>query len=171
MARHYKCGLESLTDLLDRWPQAAAMSSPKLRLGRFSLPNNIYSITTVTAGRLLLFANRENAEHLIEAIHHCERSGIARSLAWVVMPDHLHWLLQLKSGSLGGCLQRLKSRSGRAIGGAGSIWQSGYHDHAIRQDESLRGVANYLLHNPVRAGLCERPQDYPYAWCSWGWRL
>jgi len=171
MARHYKCGLESLTDLLDRWPQAAAMSSPKLRLGRFSLPNNIYSITTVTAGRIPLFAERENADWVIEAIRHCELSGISHSLAWVVMPDHLHWLLQLQSGSLGGCLQRLKSRSARSIGVAGSIWQSGYHDHAIRQDQSLRGVANYLLHNPVRAGLCGRPQDYPYAWCRWGWQL
>jgi len=147
------------------------MSSPKLRLGRVSLPNNIHSITTVTAGRMPLFSNRKNAEQAIEAFRHCELSGVAHSLAWVVMPDHLHWLLQLQSGSLGGCLQRLKSRSGRAIGGAGSIWQSGYHDHAIRRDESLRGVADYLMHNPVRAGLCERPQDYPYAWCRWGWQL
>ncbi|KRG65716.1 hypothetical protein ABB27_15145 [Stenotrophomonas terrae] len=147
------------------------MSSSKLRLGRVSLPNNIYSITTVTAGRAPLFALPENAEALIEVLQDCELAGISQNLAWVVMPDHLHWLLQLQSGSLGACLQRLKSRSARSIGGAGSIWQTGYHDHAIRQDESLRGVANYLLHNPVRAGLCEQPQDYPYAWSRWGWQL
>ncbi|WP_082746599.1 MULTISPECIES: transposase [Stenotrophomonas] len=147
------------------------MSSPKLRLGRVSLPNHIYSITTVTAGRIPLFATPENAEQVIEALRDCELSGISHSVAWVVMPDHLHWLLQLQSGSLGACLQRLKSRSARSIGDAGSIWQAGYHDHAIRHDESLRGVANYLLHNPVRAGLCEQPQDYRYAWCRWGCQL
>ena len=118
-----------------------------------------------------LFANPQSAEQVMEALRHCEIVGVTNNLAWVVMPDHLHWLLQLQSGSLGGCLQRLKSRATRAIGGAGSIWQSGYHDHAIRRDESLRGVASYLLHNPVRAGLCKRPQDYPYAWCRWGWQL
>ena len=147
------------------------MSSPKLRLGRVSLPNNIYSVASVTAGRVPLFALPENVEALIEALHDCELAGISQNLAWVVMPDHLHWLLQLQSGSLGACLQRLKSRSARSIGDAGSIWQTGYHDHAIRRDESLRGVANYLLHNPVRAGLCEQPQDYPYAWSRWGWQL
>jgi len=147
------------------------MSSPKLRLGRVSQPNCIYSITTVAAGRVPLFANPQNAEQVMEALRHCEIARITNNLAWVVMPDHLHWLLQLQSVSLGACLQRLKSRSARSIGGAGSIWQTGYHDHAIRRDESLRDVANYLLHNPVRAGLCERPQDYPYAWCRWGWQL
>jgi len=97
------------------------MSSPKLRVGRVSLPNNIYSITTVTAGRAPLFARPENAAAVIEALRDCELAGISYSLAWVVMPDHLHWLLQLQSGSLGACLQRLKSRSARFIGDAGSI--------------------------------------------------
>jgi len=71
------------------------MSSPKLRLGRVSLPNHIYSITTVTAGRIPLLATPENAEQVIEALRDCELSGISHSVVWVVMPDHLHWLLQL----------------------------------------------------------------------------
>lgn len=151
------------------------MSSPKLLRGRVSLVNSIYSITTVTVGRRPIFADPQNVELLVEALRHCEGAGVSHSLAWVVMPDHLHWLLQLRAGTLNGCLQRLKSRSGRHIRqrlrADGGIWQAGFYDHAIRGDESLRGVARYLLHNPVRAGLCGLPEEYPYSWCRWGRRL
>ena len=148
------------------------MASPKLLRGRVSVINGVYSITTVTAGRMPLFADRRNALLVIDALRDCEAARLSRSLTWVVMPDHLHWLMQLRAGSLQACMQRLKSRSGRGVarslGRAGGIWQPGYHDHAIRKDASLRRVADYLLHNPVRAGLCGRPEEYPYLWCRWG---
>ena len=86
-------------------------------------------------------------------------------MAWVVMPDHLHWLAQLQTASLDGLLQRIKGRSARRInlhrGSSGPVWQAGYHDRAIRKEEDLLSVARYIVANPLRAGLTKQVGDYP----------
>jgi REP element-mobilizing transposase RayT len=94
-----------------------------------------------------------------------QNQGLADSLAWVVMPDHFHWLIELKSGSLAALMQATKSRSAIAVnrcrGCNERLWQKGYHDRAIRYDEDLITVARYVLANPLRAGLVGRVGDYP----------
>ncbi len=47
------------------------------------------------------------------------------------------------------------------------LWAPAYHDRALRAEEDRREVARYLLNNPVRAGLEERVQAYPYWYCAW----
>lgn len=100
-----------------------------------------------------------------------ENEGDVRSFAWVLMPDHLHWILQLEAQPLGACMQRFKSRSARAvnqvIGNRGSLWQAGYYDHQIRGHDELIDQARYVLGNPVRKGLVARTADYPWWWCAW----
>ncbi|WP_102945112.1 transposase [Stenotrophomonas sp. VV52] len=140
------------------------MSSSRLQRGRFSAVGAIYILTTVTRGRQPLFEVPGNAHAVIDALRHIERSGRSRTHAWVVMPDHVHWLMELKSGTLATCMNIFKSRSSRLIGGD-RVWQKGYHDHALRREESLIEAARYIVANPLRAGLAEQAGEYPYAWC------
>ncbi|HDS1651373.1 TPA: hypothetical protein UL921_001486 [Stenotrophomonas maltophilia] len=81
------------------------------------------------------------------------------------------WLMELRTGTLAGCMQILKSRSGRSIATRVDanvpIWQPGYYDHALRSDECLHTQARYIAANPVRAGLATRIAEYPYAWSRW----
>jgi REP-associated tyrosine transposase len=44
-----------------------------------------------------------------------------------------------------------------------TLWQKGYFDHVLRDDELMPVVAKYILANPVRGGLCVEPRDYPFA--------
>lgn len=87
-------------------------------------------------------------------------------MAWVLMPDHLHWLFRLGEGfALADVMQDFKGRSARDIrrrGEVRKIWQRGYHDHALRAEEDVQGVAHYLVANPLRAGLVRRAGDYPH---------
>ncbi len=97
---------------------------------------------------------------------YASRAAQVFSLAWVVMPDHLHWLIELGPQPLAPLMQRLKSRSAIAINGAAGrngkrLWQKGFHDHALRNDEDLKGLARYIVANPMRAGLVRRIGDYP----------
>jgi len=105
------------------------------------------------------------ASTLAREIHSIGQSGSVESLAWVIMPDHLHWLVQLETVSLNQLMQRLKSRSAITVNrlreSHGPIWQQGYHDRAVRRDEDLRVVARYVVANPLRAGLVKRIGDYP----------
>ncbi len=100
------------------------------------------------------------------------RSGDVILLAWVLMPDHAHWLLQLGDGDpLSGIVNRLKSASARQVNRARhrrvAVWARAFHDHAIRGDESLESVAAYITANPVRAGLVTDIGDYPFWDTAW----
>jgi hypothetical protein len=43
-----------------------------------------------------------------------------------------------------------------------SLWQKGYFEHVLRDDEAMPDAAKYILANPVRGGLCTEPADYPF---------
>ncbi|KOQ73350.1 REP-associated tyrosine transposase [Stenotrophomonas maltophilia] len=147
------------------------MPSPQLLVGRRSIVGNVYAITMVCVNRRTIFEEPTNASIVMQVLEAMDQQGLTASLAWVVMPDHLHWLAQLRGKSLGYCVQRLKARSSFLInqhrGRAGAVWHAGYYDHAIRSEESLRRQARYILGNPVRAGLATRLGQYPHGWCQW----
>lgn len=147
------------------------MSNPKLLRGRVSQPGAYYTLTTVTHERQPVFSEPGLAHIVIAEIENCVRGGLATSIAWVVMPDHLHWLVELRDGSLSRCVQAMKSRSARAInaarGAQGQVWQSGFYDHQVRADEDLISQARYIVANPLRRGLVQCIDDYPFWWCRW----
>jgi REP element-mobilizing transposase RayT len=93
----------------------------------------------------------------------------SRVMAWVLMPDHAHWLVQLGHGlSLAATVQRLKSLTARAAGTQdGQIWQAGFHERALRSEREWRPAARYLVRNPVRAGLCASVWDYAFWDAEW----
>jgi REP element-mobilizing transposase RayT len=100
------------------------------------------------------------------------RSPHARTLAYVVMPDHVHWLLQLtESGALSSAIRAAKSlttrEANRLRGDRGSIWQPGFHDRGVRHEADLKGIARYIVANPLRAGLARRVGDYPHWDAIW----
>jgi hypothetical protein len=49
----------------------------------------------------------------------------------------------------------------------GPFWQRGFYDHALRKEEDIRKAAEYIVHNPVPAGLVEHWLDYPYSRHRW----
>jgi len=125
----------------------------------------------VVAGRRSIFADWRIGRLLVEQLRTEHEARRVRSLAWVVMPDHLHWLLTLEEGTLGALMQRVKSRSAIAINAAlqrsDRFWQKGYHDHAARTDEDLHNLARYVVANPLRAGLVQSLRDYPLWDAAW----
>jgi putative transposase len=59
----------------------------------------------------------------------------------------------------------MKIFSARRIGRR--IWQTGFHDHALRADEDVVRVARYIVANPLRAGLVSSPGEYPHWDAVW----
>ena len=142
------------------------MSYDALRKGRFSCSNQIYFITVISYKRKLVFENLYVARAVVREMKRLHETGIVNSIGWVLMPYHLHWLLQLTSGKpLSEVMHYFKGRSARSINQLlnhnGSIWQRAYYDHAVRMDENLRSIARYLVANPLRAGLVKEIGDYP----------
>jgi REP element-mobilizing transposase RayT len=143
-----------------------------LRHGRFSEAGRCYLITTATHNREPIFRDFELAHcAILNLVRQNERTA-SSWLAWVLMPDHFHGLLQLRSSDeLSLHVGWFKGRSAWMInsvrGGEGVIWQKSFHDHALRREEDLKMVARYLINNPLRAGLVESVGDYPYWNAVW----
>jgi REP element-mobilizing transposase RayT len=82
------------------------------------------------------------------------------------MPDHMHLLLEGLEGrsDLRKFIKEAKQRTSyQAVRlGVGRLWQQGYHDRILRHDEDIARYVDYILQNPVRAGLVHRESDYPY---------
>ncbi len=151
---------------------ASHMPSSRLLIGRRSMRFAYYSLTTTVAGRRRIFTDPASVKCVIDALRQSDQELRSHTLAWVVMPDHVHWLMQLRNDNLSRCMQRFKSRSARAFNQlhdcyGSSVWQRGYYDHCIRSQDALETHARYLIENPVRAGLVATPEDYPHHWNRW----
>lgn len=137
----------------------------RLRIGRVSESGRLYLLTSVTRDRLPVFTNWQAGRLLVSAFRQASDEGAAKSLAWVVMPDHFHWLVELQDAPLDLLMSQAKSRTFHAFskmnGSKTRLWQKGYHDRAIRREEDLQAIARYIVANPVRAGLVKRVHDYP----------
>ncbi|MBK5417187.1 REP-associated tyrosine transposase [Pseudomonas sp. TH31] len=137
----------------------------RLRTGRYSGSGQIYLLTAVVRNRQPVFSSFKTGRMVVDAFQKAQQEQFAKSLAWVVMPDHFHWLIELQNISLPKLIARTKSRTtvalNRAIQREDPLWQPGFHDRAIRKEEDLQAVARYIVANPLRAGLVEKVGDYP----------
>jgi len=136
----------------------------RLRIGRISEPRRIYLITTVVEHRQPVFQDIYLGRLLVQTLK--KNQPGAKTIAYVVMPDHLHWLMQLGNKyQLSTIIGNIKSNSARCINQylkrTGRFWQSGFHDRALRREEDLRQIARYVIANPLRAGLVRQIGDYP----------
>ncbi|MCX5891179.1 MAG: transposase, partial [Deltaproteobacteria bacterium] len=112
-------------------------------------------------------------EIVLAALKHFHQIRYWISVA-VVMPDHAHLILKpivIKSNReypLSKILQGLKGFSAREInksrGTKGHIWQEESFDRIVRDYEEFSEKWNYIRNNPVKSGLCQAPEEYPFLW-------
>ncbi|WJD64049.1 REP-associated tyrosine transposase [Pseudomonas kurunegalensis] len=142
-----------------------------LRRHRVSHPGRVYMLTTVTHQRRPLLHNFALARLVITHLRQADQENSCVTLAYVVMPDHVHWMIELKQVTLATLMRRFKSRSSLALHKAGvistPIWQAGYCDRAMRKDDDLLNAARYIIANPVRTGLAPTVGDYPHWDAIW----
>jgi putative transposase len=128
-----------------------------------------YHVTITTKDRQPLFLQPKAVQAFVDSLRDQTSSTGFTIWTFCVMPDHIHILCQPPSDSeidLTAFIGRVKSVASRALAEAGfgwKVWQRGFYDHILRSDEDRIGVARYIVANPVRKGLVENVQDYPYS--------
>lgn len=126
----------------------------------------MYLVTTVTRDRVPVFHDLFKARWLVRTMKETQARGLAETLAYVVMPEHTHWLMRLgEIKALSEVVGGVKSVSAHRVGGR--VWQAGFHDHALSREEDLAGLARYVVANPLRAGLVKRLREYPHWDAVW----
>jgi putative transposase len=131
--------------------------------------SRVFFVTTKTSmGRRLLQSER-SATLLIDVLRSNVAAGKFQLHEFVIMPDHLHLLMTLpvdmtieKAMQLikGGFSYRLK----KEFGYQGEVWQRGFSEARITDGQSFMQHREYIVQNPVKAGLVETAEQYPYSY-------
>ncbi|CAM3980793.1 MULTISPECIES: REP-associated tyrosine transposase [Pseudoalteromonas] len=139
-----------------------------LRKGRTSVVNHFYSVTVITYQRHKYFLDFDNARKVIAALKNSDELGFTQTISFIVMPDHFHWLFQLKNKeNLSEVLRRVKGCSSFNIKNKHTpqVWQQGFYDSLIRNEDHLIAQARYIVATPLRASLVKYIGDYPFWDC------
>ncbi|GIL15111.1 MAG: transposase [Chloroflexota bacterium] len=158
-------------------------------LPRIRADGYIYYITSVLHTRLPIFTKPSFIIPLLDSFNYYRFQYDFKLLGYVIMPDHFHILIhpQGQAETVSDAMRDFKRfTSGRitrqakmerkldwvaAFEIAGDetsraeykVWQDSFWETAIWSEKFLREKLNYIHLNPVRAGLVENPQDYPYS--------
>lgn len=103
---------------------------------------------------------------VVQVLLYGERAGKYVVYAFVVMPNHVHLVLE-PSVRLPKLMEWLKSRTARManmrLKRSGAFWQDESYDRVIRNSAELYKTVDYVHNNPVRAGLVKAAEDWPWS--------
>jgi putative transposase len=162
--RAFRPGDRSARALLE----STAMGHPmRLARARYFGEQPVF-LTICTAGRRRLFTQPTWVAGATSQILHCCADRQFAVVAYCFMPDHLHALVvgTAAHADLAALVKSAKQATGYAFRQQTGevLWQPSYFDRTIRGHEDQADVIRYIVTNPVRAGLVDSVEDYPY----WG---
>jgi REP-associated tyrosine transposase len=126
-----------------------------------------FFVTTKTSMGSPLLQSERNATLFIDVLRSYATARKFRVHDFVVMPDHVHLLLTLGSDMTieramqfikGGFSYRLK----KEFGYLGEVWQRGFSEVRVEDEQSISQHRKYIAENPARAGLVDSPEKFPY---------
>jgi len=129
----------------------------------------MYLVTACCARRCKVFVLAETVRVGAECLEHIAKRQAWKILKVCFMPDHAHLLLspmKEREQSLSDFMRAWKScvvLRLRQIGMAANVWQREFYDRLLRSDEKVEEKWEYVRQNPVRAGLCREPEEYPFS--------
>ncbi len=104
----------------------------------------------------------DTPSRILQAVRYYHDKGIWWTHLALVMPDHLH-LIAYFPEDISTIVHKWKRWTSRNLA---IDWQRDFFDHRLRRDESFDEKADYILQNPVRAGLVKTSEEWPYLWRS-----
>lgn len=124
-----------------------------------------FFVTTRTADGKSLFQTERMANLLIDVFRSTMRSGKVAIREFVIMPNHVHLLMTVPGEtSVEKAMQLIKGgfsfRANKELGFRGEIWQRGFSDVYVTNEESFEQHRAYIENNPVKAGLANSPEEY-----------
>ena len=135
-------------------------------LRRYHTDANIYFITNVTRQRSPILV--KNIDLLWKSIENTKEKTEFKMIAWVILPDHFHFLINPFGHDISNIMQRIKMsfssyyRLRQGIN-MGRIWQNRFWDHVIRDNDDMNRHIDYIHINPVKHGYTQNPIEWQHS--------
>ncbi len=143
------------------------------RLSRIDVGDEIYHCINRSNGRLQIFKNNEDYKLFESLLEEAREITNMRIIAYVVMPNHWHLILQpMNDGDLALFIHALSNKHTRKVHvktntiGSGHLYQGRYKSFLVESDKYLINLIKYVERNPVRAKLCKKCEDWKWS-SSW----
>lgn len=135
---------------------------------RYYIPNAIVFITTVTRERIPYLQSEEDIKLFWETIRRVQEIHPFHLLAYVILPDHFHWLMRADDpkGNFSKVIHSVKRnytvnyKKMHDIKTPLSIWQERFWDHIIRDEDDLATHFDYIHWNPVKHDYVAQPEGW-----------
>ena len=134
---------------------------------RFEVPGGHFHITARTNDRMALFVDDSDRRRFLELLR---RNSVR--LQWVpvtycLMDNHYHLLVQTREPNLASGMRDLNGLYARHFNArhdrAGHVFEGRFRGSLIQTDRYLLAASRYIALNPVRAGLVDRPEEWPWS--------
>ena len=150
-------------------------------------PNVVHYLTFVSFQRVKVFGSDQICQFFIDAIRETREKHPFKLVAYVIMPDHVHLIVNPLTPEIETIGKEIKGRSGhksikwlkeeghlisleklkRRIPGkrnhSYSIWQEKVKSVDLKSEKFVQQKVNYIHMNPVRAGLCDHPAKWRWS--------
>jgi putative transposase len=139
------------------------------RRNKLDSPHAVYFLTILAKDRLRLFSSDQSLALVRQAMQTISERYSIQFKAWVIMPEHIHWLIKpvhadyskvifsFKRG-LSPELKKLNNLSHDQ-----QVWHNRFWEHTIKDDNDLNRCTDYIHFNPVKHGLVKSPIDWEYS--------
>jgi putative transposase len=129
----------------------------------------VFFATTKTSMARRILQSERNAMLLIEVLRSNVAAGRFQLHDFVIMPDHLHLLMTIPSDmTIEKAMQLVKGgfsyRLRKEYGFQGEVWQRGFSEVRVNDKQSWLRYREYIGQNPVKAGLVDSAEQYPYSY-------
>ena len=136
-------------------------------LRRYIEEGSIYFTTSLTKGKRKVFSDPEAALEVISQIYRLRENGNMNLLAFVVMPEHFHLLCQPLDKNISLIMRHIKRNSSynlcRAMDLQPPLWVKRFHDEILDTREGVLETIEYIHYNPVKRGLVDKPENFPFS--------
>jgi len=142
------------------------------RVPRSALPDGYFHVFSRSVAETPLYRDDADRGRFVGYLRACERAHRWTCHAFCLMTTHYHLVVESNCGALSRGLQALNGRYARSFnrrhGRFGHLFAERFSARAIGDDEYLVEACAYVLQNPVKAGLCDRTEEWPWSFSSFG---
>lgn len=141
------------------------------RDARMKSESGIYHIMLRGINRQTIFEDDEDCEKYLQCLRDCKAVSGFELYAYCLMGNHVHLLIREVQEPLALIFKRIGARYvfwyNWKYKRSGHLFQDRYKSEPIKDDKQLIAVLRYIYQNPVKAKMCERPEDYQWSSCRY----
>ena len=145
------------------------------RILRTTLPDGYFHVTARGVERRPVYLDADDYRTFLALFAAAVRRHGWDVWGFCLMPNHYHAVLESTREGLSAGAQWLNGVYAQTFNGRhgrwGHLFGARFASWVIDREEHLYAACRYVLENPVRAGLCERPEEWPWSGSRWGRQL